>query len=560
MTKKHAVSFCIVSLLMIPFTVASGRAPVRAAKLESSKESLSAVIAIAGNGMMNSHPYEYLEDLSDNIGGRVTGTPQAQQAIDWASKKMKAIGLENVHVEKWQILHGWKRVSAAARLSSPISRSLTVTSMGWVASTPAGGVDADVVPVNIYQMKQELAENTPKWAGKILLFVAKGDAPPPSDAIQRFVAFGDFIKKTALAHAAAVILRQGSWEIAGMNLTHTGVLGFGSYFDIPVVSMTAEDRSQLERFLDHKQTVHLNLQVQNETTSGPVESGNVVGEIRGTQNPEQVIVLGGHLDSWDLAQGSTDDGVGVATTLGAAEAIVASGQRPRRTIRFVLFTGEEQGLLGSFAYVKTHHDDIANHIAAIVLDNGQGPIVKLNLGGMNDLIPVFETLVGSLRAFGNIGVNDKINFDTDCGPFTLAGLPGINLEQDSPQYKFAHHSEADTLDKVEPDLLIRNATVMAVTAFWIADRRDRVATAWSREKTAQMLVDKKAGSRWKSRASDPCQCRCAAIQMGARWQDHRLHRPRSGLSRRAEEVHSKRRHGSGPSAILAAVGGKRWRS
>jgi Zn-dependent M28 family amino/carboxypeptidase len=175
-----------------------------------------------------------------------------------------------------------------------------------------------------------------------------------------------------------------------MNLTHTGVLSFDPYFDIPVVSMTAEDRSQMERFLEHKRTVHLKLKVQNEATSGPVESGNVVGEIRGTQNPEQVIVLGGHLDSWDLAQGSTDDGTGVATTLGAAEAIMASGQRPKRTIRFVLFTGEEQGLLGSFAYVKIHNDDIPNHLAAIILDNGQGPVVELNLGGRDDLIAVFR--------------------------------------------------------------------------------------------------------------------------------------------------------------------------
>jgi carboxypeptidase Q len=496
---NRSLSLSAISFLTISFVAFSGQAHAGAPRgVAPSTESLPALTAIAGSGMMNNHAYEYLEELSDNIGGRVTGTAQAQQAISWGVEQMKTIGLENVHIEKWQLFRGWKRVSASAQLTSPISRSLTVTSMGWVASTPAHGVEAVVVPVNAYRLKQELAENSANWAGKILLLVAKGEAPPSGDPIQRFAAFGDFIKQTVSAHAAAVILRQGGWEAAGMNLTHTGVLNFATYYDIPVVSMTAEDRSQLERFLDQKRAVHMKLQVHNEATQDPVESGNVVGEIRGTQNPEQVVVVGGHLDSWDLAQGSTDDGAGVAVTLGAAEAIMASGQRPKRTIRFVLFTGEEQGLLGSFAYVKAHHDDMPHHLAAIVLDNGQGPVVKLNLGGRNELIPEFEQFTESLRAFGKIDVNDKINFDTDCGPFTLAGLPGINLEQDSPQYKFTHHSEADTLDKVEPDLLIRNATVMAVTAFWIADRGARIAAAWSREKTAQMLVDKKQDSGLKA--------------------------------------------------------------
>lgn len=246
----------------------------------------------------------------------------------------------------------------------------------------------------------------------------------------------------------------------------------------------------IERLLDHKKPVRLKVDVQNRVTSGPVESANVVGEIRGTEHPEQIVVVGGHLDSWDLAQGSTDNGMGVTTTLGAAEAIVKSGVKPRRTLRFVLFTGEEQGLLGSRAYTKTHRDEMPNHVAAVILDFGQGPVVALGLGGRKDLIPAVKKFTESVAAFGALKVNDDTEFGTDTGPFTLAGLPGINMIQDSPDYRYTHHSVVDTFDKVQPDLLTRDSTLMALAAFWIAGRPDRLASPWPAEQTAKMLVDK----------------------------------------------------------------------
>ncbi|MDE3155173.1 MAG: M20/M25/M40 family metallo-hydrolase [Acidobacteriota bacterium] len=275
-----------------------------------------------------------------------------------------------------------------------------------------------------------------------------------------------------------------------MHLTHTGALGFDTFYDIPVVSMAAEDQDILERFLDRGITPRIHVDVQNTVTAGPVDTANVVGEIPGTEHPEQVVVVGGHLDSWDLAEGSTDDGVGVATTLGAAEAILKSGEKPKRTIRFVLFTGEEQGLLGSLAYVKRHEAEMANHLAAVILDNGQGPVTALNMGGRNDLLPAVDQFVPSLAAFGKIAANDQTEFGTDAGPFILAGLPGINLDQDSPAYRYTHHSPVDTFDKVDQAVLDRDATVQGLVAFWIADRPERLARPWPRERSRQMLIDK----------------------------------------------------------------------
>ncbi len=453
---------------------------------------LPALTAIAGDGMMDSHAYRDLEELSDNIGGRVTGSLQAEKAVKWGVGKMKDIGLQNVHTEKWELFRCWKRISADAEVLSPSPHKLYMDSLGWVGSTPKGGADADLVEVNVYRLDEEIKNNPSKWTGKVLLATHKGEAPPRDQRMKMFARYGNFLNAAYQAHAIAVISGQGGSASTGMHLTHTGILGFEKYYDIPVVSITPEGSSLLERLMDQGDTVRIHINVQNQVTKGPVPSANVVGEIPGTKYPEQVIVVGGHLDSWDLSDGSTDDGVGVATTLGAAQAIVQSGFKPLRTIRFVLFTGEEQGLLGSLAYTKTHKAEMSNHVAALILDNGQGPVVTLNLGGRKDLIPAVEAFAKSVSAFGEVKVDDRTSFGTDAGPFILQGLPGINMNQNSPDYKYTHHSVVDTFDKVHHDILTRDATLMGLTAFWIADRPQRLASPWPPAKTAQMLVEKKA--------------------------------------------------------------------
>jgi carboxypeptidase Q len=487
MNRKIFVLVCAAAFLCFVVQPAVAATDRNDPPSPSDDGTLPALAAVAGAGTMETHAYEYLEVLSDDVGGRVTGSPEAAKAIAWAVERMKALGLEKVHTEPFTISRGWTRISAEAELLSPIHRRLMVDSLGWVGSTPRGGVEADVVPVNGYDLSNEVKNHAANWRGKIILIVQEG--PKPEDHAA-FAKFGDFLKDAYKAGALAVIGGQGGRKSAGMHLTHTGALGFDTFFDIPVVSMAAEDQEQLERYVDRKVTPRLRVNVQNRVTDGPVGTANVAGEIRGTEHPEQIVVIGGHLDSWDLASGTTDNGCGTTTTLGAAEAIIKSGFKPRRTIRFVLFTGEEQGLLGSLAYVKLHQNEMANHVAAVILDNGQGPVVDLQLGGRNDLIPAVQKFAESLRAFGDLSVDDNTAFGTDTGSFILAGLPGINLHQDSPDYKYTHHSAVDTFDKVQADILDRNATVMALTGFWIADRPDRLAIPWPPEKTARMLVEK----------------------------------------------------------------------
>lgn len=480
-----AVVVCVCLLSCGPM-MARGETPA-ATGAPAEDEMLPALRTIAGEGMLHSHAFEFLTELSDDIGGRVTGTPQAAKAIEWGAAKMKSLGLENVRAEKWRMSRGWTRGPAVAEILAPTRRKLTVDSLGWVGSTPAGGVEANLFPFNVYDFDREM-QDAPRWAGKVLFVIAKGT--PTKDGLRLFAQFGSFLEAARKAGALAVIGGQGGMKSAGMHLTHTGALGFDKAFEIPVVNVTAEDQAQIERFLDRGKTVRVRINVQNQLTAGPVESANMVGEIRGTEHPEQVVVVGAHLDSWDLAEGTTDNGTGSASVLGAAEAIAKSGFRPKRTIRFVLFTGEEQGLLGSFAYVKQHEAEMAEHLGCLVLDTGQGPVKTFNLGGHADLLPAFEKFAETLRAFGAVNADDEAEFGTDTGPFILAGLPGINLMQDSPEYKYTHHSAGDTLEAVKPDVLVRNATLMALAAYWIADRPERLASPWPREKTAKMLVDK----------------------------------------------------------------------
>jgi len=446
-----------------------------------------ALVKIAGEGTMDSHAFQYLTELSDEVGARVTGTPQAQKAIDWGVAKMTRIGLQNVHTEKWTMWKGWTRGAAQAELLAPLHHPLAIDAMGWTGSTPVGGAEGDVVTANVFDLDEEM-KNLSRFRGKIVLM--EPESAPRKSFWLLFAQFGDFLKALQKAHALAVIGGQGGLKSEGLHLTHTGILGFEEDFAIPVVTMTREDQGQLERYLAAGKTVRMRLNVQNTFTSGPVESANVVGEIVGREHPEEIVVVGAHLDSWDLSEGATDNGTGTASVLGAAEAILKSGVTPRRTIRFVLFTGEEQGLLGSIAYVKQHQSEMKNHIGDIVLDIGQGPVKEFQLGGRRDLIAAFQPFANSLGNIREIKVSDKTEFGTDTGPFILAGLPAINLDQDSPEYKFTHHSAADALEAVKPAVLAQNATIMAMAAFWLADRPERFAAPWPAEKTARMLREK----------------------------------------------------------------------
>jgi hypothetical protein len=220
----------------------------------------------------------------------------------------------------------------------------------------------------MFDMDNEI-KNVARLKGKVVLVTMKGK--PTKDGMSLFAQFGEFLKAAGPAGAIAVIGGQGGSKSAGMNLTHTGILGFNAEFAVPVVSMTAEDQGQLERFITRGLTPRARFNVQNTFTNGAVETANVVGEIRGRENPEQILVVGGHLDSWDLGQGTTDNGSGTATVLGAAEAIAHLREAARQLFGSCCLPARSKGWMASFAYVKQHQSEMANHLGTLVLDAGR---------------------------------------------------------------------------------------------------------------------------------------------------------------------------------------------
>ena len=431
-----------------------------------------------------SSAYRWLEQLSDGIGGRLTGSPEAAKAEQWAADTMKQIGLANIHLERYKIDRGWQRGTAQAEIVSPIRLPLNATSYGWAGSTPsAKGLEASVVLVKRDSLAAEM-RNSAAWAGKILCVSSTGGS-----AIQFYSQLGAFVIEAQKQKAAAIILRDAR---PGAMLTHTGPVTFdGAIYTISVLDISAEHQLRLERLLKAGTPVRLRITVSNRFSSGPVEAANVVGEIAGREQAEQVVILSAHLDSWDLGTGAIDDGAGVATVLGAAEAIVKSGKKPRRTIRFILFTGEEQGLLGSRAYVRQHKAEMPNVICALALDWGQGPIAALPLAGRNELTASFAELSALVKDVQPLEIVSTYLTFTDAYSFTLAGVAGLAFYQNSKDYTLIGHSAADMFDKVDAAVLSRNTATAAITAFWIADHTNRIAAHWSQERVVQQLVEDK---------------------------------------------------------------------
>ncbi len=423
-----------------------------------------------------STPMWFVQTLTQRFGPRLTGSGNEQKSAAWTLDEMKRAGLSQVHTESWTLHRGWKRRYASARLLKPYKTELQVASYGWSGSTN-GAVEGEVVLVDGNATLTE--EATSNWRGKIVLV-----APISKDGI-RGVADAPVLANWAeKAHAVAVI--DGIPRPGGM--LHTGPIGFpGRESSVPILDMPEKQRQQLERLVKQGAKPRVWLSIANRFTDGPISAENVVGEIDGAVHPEQIVLIGAHLDSWDLSPGTTDDGTGVAAVLAAAHAIHDSGLRPERTIRFVLFTGEEQGLLGSQAYVEQHRAELPNFVCALVMDWGSGPITRFPLAGHPEMERPLKDLFQADETFKSINTSSGFLTFTDGFAFTFAGLPGIGLLQESPTYDREAHSAEDSLPTVDATALRFNTRVLAASAIWLADVKQRPGTAFTQAENEQAL-------------------------------------------------------------------------
>lgn len=429
--------------------------------------------SIVGEIIIKGYAYEKLLELSDVIGPRVTGTPEFHKAADWAEEQMKSIGLKNVRKEDWPIKEGtWMRGPSEAYLLAPFKHKISSESMGWTPGTPEGGVEAEVINIGGWKMASE-ADLT-LWANKILLFDPSREPRPEAEAprmpwpklreLRR-----NLYDKAAQAGAVAVLI---PYRVRG-NRPH---IGGGTARPLPVISVGMEDGQFLQRLTrkgDIKVTMYLNF--ENKFSKEEGKGCNVIGEIPGRELPEKIIVVGAHLDSWDTGYGAQDDGSGVIAVLETARAFVALGLQPRRTIRFVCFGGEEQGFLGSRAYLEAYKDELSQHVAMFNHDNGVGEPLGFAIGKARyEVKKNMSKIIESLANLGATELRLSNPGGTDAVPFNTEGIPIFDMKVTMQGYQEIHHQDTDAMEWLERDNLAIGIAFFASCVYKVTDLLERI--------------------------------------------------------------------------------------
>jgi carboxypeptidase Q len=417
---------------------------------------------------------ENLRRLTDEIGGRVTGSPEMAKAVEWGVGAFRAAGVD-VHTEKYTLPVTWIEGDTRLELLGPVKFPVRLKAEGWSPATPAGGIEANVVDVG-YGNEDDFSKAGSSVKGEILL-VHSGIGSTWADLFNEYLR-PPMIIEHAVKEGAKAILWMGARERL-LLYRHTNSLA-GEIDKIPQAVLAREDAMRLARAVAaYPGKVRVRFDMPNKI-GGPVEQQNVVGEIRGYEKPDEVVILGAHLDSWELGTGALDNGCNAALVIEAARAIKATGLLPRRTIRFVLFSGEEQGTIGSFEYVKAHRAELDKIRAMITYDAGIGRVTGYSLGGRHDIEAGVREVLKPLEAWGANNHTFDASFGTDNFDFLLEGVPTLVANQEEANYLPNYHAASDTLDKVDMRELKLHTVIAALTAWGIAERAEPLGKRLSR--------------------------------------------------------------------------------
>jgi len=423
-----------------------------------------------------------LRELTDVIGGRVTGSPAADKAVDWAVKAFRAAGVDEVLTENFTVPVGWAEGRTRLTVLAPQPFPVHLVSIGWSPATPSSGLTANVVDVGTGSAAGfQRAGTAAKGA---IVLVHTNLLKTWDDLMGEYYNEPAIINRAVNAGASAIfwMSTRPYLLLYRHNLSITGQLE-----RLPQAVLAREDALRMARFIAAGQIVKAHLDMPNKITKHAT-SENVVAEIRGSEKPREFVILGAHLDSWELGTGALDDGCNAAMVIDAARAIRASGSIPKRSIRFVLFTGEEQGMLGSWAYALAHRAELDKMDAAIIFDSGDGKVTGYSLGGRKDIAANVAQALKPLASFGPFENTFDADIGTDSFDFLLEGVPTLVANQEPDDYMINYHAASDTYDKVDFAQLKRNEAIAAVTAYAIADLPQRLGVRQSRTQIGRLMT------------------------------------------------------------------------
>jgi carboxypeptidase Q len=412
---------------------------------------------IIAAALHDSTAFGRLAYLCDTFGPRLSGSDNLERAIDWILREMERDGLENVHGEAVSVPH-WVRGAERLELLEPRFQPLAVLGLGGTIATPGEGITAEVLVVRDFD---ELSRRAAEAAGKIVVY----NAP--------FTNYGETVRyryrgaiDAALVGAVASLVR--SVTPFSLNTPHTGAMSYNDTIPrIPHAAITLEAAEMLRRMQDRGERIVLRLQLEAETLPDTI-SRNVIAEWTGRERPEEVVVVGGHIDSWDVGQGAMDDAGGCMAAWEAVRLLKALELRPRRTIRVVLWTNEENGLRGATSYHDTHRDELSRHVLAIETDSGVFRPLGFGFSGSAEAL-LWLQAVGTLLDTIAAGEVTAGGGGADISPLIKSGVPGMGLKVEGSRYFWYHHTEADMLDKLDPGEFNRCVAALAVMVYVVAD-------------------------------------------------------------------------------------------
>lgn len=455
---------------LVPFLLFSAAMPVTAqVSIEPHRAAANQLIDAA---QRDSAAHRRLSELADRFGHRFSGAPSLERAIDWIVAEMKKDGLENVHTEPAMVTH-WVRGAESAEVISPRAFKLNMLGLGRSVGTPVAGITAPILVVHDFA---ELRRRAAEAKGKIIVFNFPFDTTvAPFAAYGQAVAYrGKGADSAKAVGGVAALVR--SVTPRSLNTPHTGGMSYGDTSrtakNVPTAAITVENAELLQRMQDRGEKVVVRLKMSAKTLA-PAPSRNVVAEIKGSERPNEVIVMGGHIDSWDVGQGAMDDGAGCVSAWEALRLIKQLGVRPKRTIRVVFWTNEEIGLGGGTAYRDAHKAELGDHIYALESDNGVFTPRGIAFGGSDAGLAMMRSISPLLARVGADAVSAG-GPEADIGPIFALGVPVLSIDTDQSRYFWYHHTEADTPDKINPTDMQKVVAIMAVLANTVGNMAERI--------------------------------------------------------------------------------------